>query len=110
MFGDEFIAIPDLENNVRKGRYSMSRKVDLSLQGLEFMNRCLDFNENARLSWDELESQPYLNMDEADYLDINKLDAVSNGSASYEDKMFLTPDSSDQSSGNDRQDSTGSDT
>lgn len=59
------------------GTYSISKEITFSLQGLLFLNNCLDFNEESRLGWNELVNHSYLKTDSKDYLQFDILDAVS---------------------------------
>jgi serine/threonine-protein kinase ULK/ATG1 len=42
----------DLKRNLEKGIYKLPKKLKLSLQGLDFLNCCLQFDQERRMSWD----------------------------------------------------------
>jgi len=53
----------DLKRNLNLGAYQFPKQLRLSLQGLDFMNKCLQFDMNKRMSWEELVHHPYLQSD-----------------------------------------------
>lgn len=54
---------PDLKRNLESGNYGIPKELKLSLQGLDFLNSCLQFNHDQRLSWKELIKHPYISED-----------------------------------------------
>ena len=44
----------DLKRNLEKGTYKLPKKLKLSLQGLDFINCCLQFDPTKRMSWSDL--------------------------------------------------------
>ena len=50
----------DLKNNLENGQYKLPKKLQLSLQGLDFLNCCLQFEQEKRMSWAELIKHPYI--------------------------------------------------
>lgn len=53
----------DLKNNLEVGNYRFPKNIKMSLEGLDFLNCCLQHDPAERLSWDALLSHPYLNYD-----------------------------------------------
>lgn len=53
----------DLKRNLEKGLYKLPKKIKLSLTGLDFLNRCLQFDSEKRMSWSELTQHPYVTID-----------------------------------------------
>ena len=53
----------DLRRNLEKGVYKLPKTLKLSLQGLHFLNGCLQFDQEKRLTWQELVSHPYITAD-----------------------------------------------
>ena len=91
MFGDEQISIRDLTANVLQGKYSIAKELKVSLQGLEFLNRCLDYNEKTRLGWDEVADDEYLTTDAANFLSITKLEDISSIASSFPNAVHDKP-------------------
>ena len=50
----------DLIRNLEKGQYKLPKKLKLTLQGLDFLNCCLQFDQKARMSWKDLVTHPYI--------------------------------------------------
>ena len=50
----------DLKKNLEKGNYRFPKHIKLSLEGLDFLNCCLQYNSEERLSWNELLTHVYL--------------------------------------------------
>lgn len=55
----------NLLENIAKGDYSFPKTLKFSLQGLSFLNMCLQFNHELRPSLLELSTHPYIALDEA---------------------------------------------
>jgi serine/threonine-protein kinase ULK/ATG1 len=53
----------DLKNNLEKGLYKLPKKLHLSLQGLDFINGCLQYDQEKRMSWTQLIEHPYVTQD-----------------------------------------------
>lgn len=53
----------DLKRNLEHGDYRLPKHIKMSLEGLDFLNCCLQHNPNNRLSWDQLMKHSYLNYD-----------------------------------------------
>ena len=51
---------PDLKSKLEKGNYLLPKDVLLSLEGLSFLNQCLQYDPKNRLSIDELMNHNYL--------------------------------------------------
>jgi len=66
------------------GTYSISKEIKFSLQGLHFLNNCLDFNEESRLGWTELIAHKYFTIESKDYLHFDILDAVSSVASTFQ--------------------------
>ena len=58
----------DLKRNLGKGNYMFPKNIKLSLEGLDFLNCCLQHDPKERLGWDELLRHPYLNYDHKQYM------------------------------------------
>lgn len=54
---------PDLKRNLEAGNYGLPKELKISLQGLDFLNCCLQFDQDKRLSWKELVKHPYISED-----------------------------------------------
>ena len=65
------------------GTYSISKEICFSLQGLHFLNNCLDFCEETRLGWVELSKHKYFLTESQDYLQFDILDAVSSVASNF---------------------------
>lgn len=55
----------DLTRNIEKGNYQLPKKLKMSLSGLDFLNSCLQYDWENRISWEDLLKHPYIQ--EADY-------------------------------------------
>lgn len=53
----------DLKRNLERGNYMFPKNIKLSLEGLDFMNCCMQHNPKERMSWEELMKHSYLNYD-----------------------------------------------
>ena len=53
----------DLKRNLEKGVYKLPKKLKMSLQGLDFLNCCLQFDQAKRMSWNDLIQHPYITND-----------------------------------------------
>lgn len=58
----------DLKKNIEKGNYMFPKHIKLSLEGLDFLNCCLQHNPKDRMSWDDLMKHSYLNYDHTGYM------------------------------------------
>lgn len=70
----------DLKNNLSKGDYFFPKSIQMSLEGLDFLNCCLTHDPNDRLGWNELLSHPYLNYDHTKFI----------GSKDQDDSLMLS--------------------
>lgn len=50
----------ELKSNLDKGMYKLPKKLQMSIQGLDFLNCCLQFESEKRMSWSELVNHPYI--------------------------------------------------
>lgn len=50
----------DLQRNLTKGEYKFPKSLKLSLEGLNFLNSCLQYDPEKRISWDQLKNHPYI--------------------------------------------------
>lgn len=62
----------DLKKNLEKGSYMFPKHIKLSLEGLDFLNCCLQHNPKERMSWDDLIKHSYLNYDHTKFMEANK--------------------------------------
>lgn len=53
----------DLKKNLEQGNYRFPKQIKMTLEGLDFLNCCLQHDPNDRLSWDELLKHNYFNYD-----------------------------------------------
>lgn len=53
----------DLKKNQVTGTYKFPKKLNLSIRGLDFLNRCLQYESHKRISWSELVNHPYITND-----------------------------------------------
>ena len=51
----------DLKRNLERGNYRFPKNIKLSLEGLDFLNGCLQHDPEKRMSWDEVMKHNYLN-------------------------------------------------
>ena len=58
---------------------------------MEFLNRCLDYNEKTRLGWDEVADDEYLTTDAANFLSITKLEDISSIASSFPNAVHDKP-------------------
>ena len=72
------------------GEFSISKKLTLSLQGLDFINRCLDYNEYTRLSIEEMFEDNYLAMKSQEYVDIKFTDELLNKKGDKSEKLTMS--------------------
>lgn len=52
--------IPHLRDNLKKGIYNIPKTIKLSLQSVSFINSCLQYDYNTRISWQELIDHPFI--------------------------------------------------
>lgn len=52
----------ELAENLKKGEYKFPKKLMISLQGLHFLNCCLQSNTEFRLNWSQLTSHEYIDV------------------------------------------------
>ena len=50
----------NLRDNLKKGLFKIPKTVQLSLQGVSFMQACLQYDVNKRISWKNLCDHPYI--------------------------------------------------
>ena len=50
----------NLKNNLVKGEYSFPKTLKVSLNGLSFLNECLQYDADNRISFEELVKHPYI--------------------------------------------------
>ncbi|CDW75810.1 protein kinase domain containing protein [Stylonychia lemnae] len=50
----------ELKKNLEKGTYKFPKKLRMSIQGLDFLNCCLQFDSSKRMSWSQLIDHPYI--------------------------------------------------
>ena len=62
----------DLKRNLDKGNYVVPKEIRISLMGLDFINKCLQFDSSKRLSWSEMIAHPYLYDDDASCVRIQR--------------------------------------
>lgn len=53
----------DLKKNLETGNWMFPKHIQLSLEGLDFLNCCLQHDPNERMDWDDLMKHNYLNYD-----------------------------------------------
>lgn len=50
----------NLQENIAKGTYKFPKTLKLSLEGLSFLNSCLQYDQNNRLGWEDMLAHPYI--------------------------------------------------
>ena len=58
----------DLKRNLEHGDYRFPKHIKMSLEGLDFLNCCLQHDPDDRLSWDDLMKHSYLNYDFTEFM------------------------------------------
>jgi serine/threonine-protein kinase ULK/ATG1 len=53
----------NLTQNIKKGDYSIPKTLKISLEGISFLNSCLQFDANKRLTFEDLVRHPYITFD-----------------------------------------------
>lgn len=76
----------DLKNNLEIGNYKFPKHIKMSLEGLDFLNCCLQHEPNDRLSWDELLKHNYFNYDYKKFMNNNQ----NNIKNSEQDELLLS--------------------
>ena len=69
----------DLKKNLESGDYRFPKHIKMSLEGLDFLNCCLQHNPEDRLTWDDLMKHNYLNYDYSEYMVDEKGFSVKSG-------------------------------
>ena len=59
------------------GKYTLDKEINFSLQGLDFLNSCLCFEEDARMNWNQVKGHNYLHTESTNYIAIDRIDCVS---------------------------------
>ena len=59
----------DLKVNLESGNYMFPKHIKLNLEGLDFLNCCLQHNPKERMSWEQLSQHSYLNYDFTRFMD-----------------------------------------
>lgn len=83
----------DLKRNLESGDYRFPKHIKMSLEGLDFLNCCLQHNPKDRMSWDDLMKHGYLNYDHTKYMQKTHPDGkpVDDGKAQQEaDDLLLS--------------------
>ena len=52
--------LPELLSKLNNGMYNFPKTVKLSLEGLDFLNCCLQYDVKDRMSWENLSKHSYL--------------------------------------------------
>ena len=58
----------NLKDNLESGNYRFPKHIKMSLEGLDFLNCCLQHNPKDRMDWDELLKHNYVNYDHTQYI------------------------------------------
>ena len=66
-------SMKQLEQKVHSGNWAWPKKIDFSLQGLQFLQQTFQYNADNRLSWDEVVHHTYLTLDVLDSIPLNIL-------------------------------------
>ena len=53
----------DLKRNLDKGEFKIPKAIRLSLEGLDFLNCCMQYDPKERMDWNQLMKHTYLNYD-----------------------------------------------
>jgi len=59
----------NLKDNLEQGNYRFPKHIRMSLEGLDFLNCCLQHNPRDRMDWDELMRHNYLNYDHTQFIE-----------------------------------------
>ena len=59
----------NLKDNLEQGNYRFPKHIRMSLEGLDFLNCCLQHNPADRMDWDELMRHNYLNYDHTQFME-----------------------------------------
>lgn len=59
----------NLKENLEAGNYRFPKHIKMSLEGLDFLNCCLQHDPNERMDWDHLLKHNYVNYDYTKYMD-----------------------------------------
>ena len=79
-----------LEHRVHQGNWIWPKKVDFSLQGLQFLQKTFQYRPEDRISWEEIVHHPYLTLDETDAVPLNIVYDLADGvSSSYNKDGYL---------------------
>ena len=57
-------SIEDLESTINKGKYGVPKEVKISLNCLDLLNKCLQYNPKKRISHEELLNHPFFSEEE----------------------------------------------
>jgi len=79
----------DLKRNLEIGNYMFPKHIHMSLEGLDFLNCCLQHDPAQRLSWDDLMRHSYLNYDHTKYMDNKKPNESQDLMLSYNDQSGI---------------------
>ena len=82
----------DLKRNLESGDYRFPKHIKMSLEGLDFLNCCLQHDPKDRLSWDDLMKHSYLNYDHTKYMQAVQPDGqpVNQNNAGPDDDLLLS--------------------
>jgi len=58
----------DLKSNLEKGAYFIPKTVKLSVEGLQFLSKCLQYSTVDRCDWQELCLDPYITNDNFEFM------------------------------------------
>lgn len=58
----------DLKRNLDRGQFKFPKGIRMSLEGLDFLNCCLQYNPDDRMDWNQLIKHTYINYDSTKYM------------------------------------------
>ena len=62
-----------LKQNLKKGTYFIPKTIELSLDGLIFLDKCLKYETKDRISWQELVQDSYILCEDYDFIEDQSL-------------------------------------
>ena len=105
IIGSEKYSMNQLEDQMMQGEWVFPQEIMFSVQGLDFLNRLLCFNEDQRLNWADVPLHKYLLTASADHLPLSRLELFNENNSNDiqpsslgSDTIFASAKSIDQNS------------
>ena len=61
----------NLQENIKRGDYQIPKTIKLSIEGLHFLNSCLQYNPYDRFDWKDMKADAYVSHSEYSFQDLN---------------------------------------